>query len=107
MHLLQAPESGWTPRTQICSGLSGHGIKELYDTMRDYMVFTKANNYFLEKRKNQQYELFLDSIEEQLKKKFYSNADVAESILKIKGMDNFQPFTEAKKILGRFLGNTD
>lgn len=105
LHLLQAPESGWTTQTHICSGLTGFGMKELYEMMENYQAFTKTNGYFLQKRKKQQYDLFLDSLEEQLKSRFYSDAQVADNIRAIKEAENFQPFTEAKKILSQFLNN--
>src|SRR5690606_23289576 len=72
MHLLQAAESGWRARTQICSSVNNFGIAEIYTMIVEYKQFVTANNYFFEKRKQQQYELLLKTIDEQLRHTFYS-----------------------------------
>ena len=105
--MLQAPESGWTARTEICSGLTGKGIPEIYQMMQDYRSFTISNNYFFEKRKSQQHQLFLSSLEEQLVKRFFSDNNVSQKIKDLKKSGNFHPFSEAKKILDEFLNKTN
>jgi LAO/AO transport system kinase len=105
MHLLQVSESGWTPRTQICSSLTGEGIADVYKIILEYQEFVNVNHYFFEKRKQQQFQLFLNTLEEQLKYRFYSDAIVQKKINEIKSASEnsaIQPFSSAKNVLDGF-----
>jgi LAO/AO transport system kinase len=102
LHLLQENESGWITRTEICSATENSGIAGIYNMIEEYRLFTQVNNYFSKKRKQQQFELFLNTIDEQLKDRFYSNPGISEKINAIKNMNSIQPFTLAKKILEDF-----
>jgi LAO/AO transport system kinase len=102
MHLLQAPESGWTTRTLICSSLNNSGIPEIYKMIEEYKVFVTSNNYFTQKRNTQQFELFLNVLDDQLKNRFYSDAKMISKINAIKKERSIQPFTLAKKLLDTF-----
>ena len=102
MHLFQASESGWIPKTQICSSTENKGIDEVYKMIEEYKNFTTVNGYFLQKRKEQQFDLFLKTIDEQLKQKFYSDPKIHAAIEEMnsnKNDQNIQPFSLAKKML--------
>lgn len=103
MHLLQPPESGWTPRTQICSATENTGMGDIYAMIDEYRRFTAGNHFFPKKRKEQQFELFLNAIDEQLKERFYSDASVQEKISRIRSQENIQPFRLARDLLSDFL----
>lgn len=107
MHLLQAHESGWITRTQICSALKNEGISEVYNMIKEYKQFVISNNYFNAKRKQQQFDLFLNAIDEQLKDRFYSDSKVLKKIESLKKQSVIQPFTSAKNILNEFLKQPD
>lgn len=102
LHLFQASESGWIPKTQICSSTENKGIDEVYKMIEEYKNFTTVNGFFLQKRKEQQFDLFLKTIDEQLKQKFYSDPKTHAAIEEIyshKNDQNIQPFSLAKKML--------
>lgn len=103
MHLLAPPESGWIPRTQICSGLNGTGMKEIYDMVSQYKTFAIGNNYFFDKRKQQQFSLFMENINEELRLRFFSKPEVIEKIDAFKTSKNAQPFSASKQILDDFM----
>lgn len=103
LHLLQPHESGWTTRTQICSAIDNYGIAEVYDMIEEYRRLVTSNSYFLEKRKQQQFDLFLNAVDEQLKSRFYSDPEIQRKIRAIKNEKTIQPFSLAKKILKDFL----
>ena len=48
MHLLQAPESGWTPRVLTCSAVDNIGMNEVYDMIEEYRLFSASNDYFFD-----------------------------------------------------------
>ncbi|MEO6302259.1 MAG: methylmalonyl Co-A mutase-associated GTPase MeaB [Bacteroidia bacterium] len=106
MHLFQASESGWIPKTQICSSTENRGINEVFKMIEEYKNFTVTNGFFDNKRKEQQFDLFLNTIDEQLKQKFYSDPKINSEIEKLrsnKNSQNIQPFSLAKKMLDEFL----
>jgi LAO/AO transport system kinase len=103
MHLLQAPESGWTTRTLICSSIENYGINEVYKMIEDYKQFTISNSYFEQKRKQQQFELFLNAVDEQLKERFYSDKNVQKKMQDLRKGQIQQPFALAKSLLNDFL----
>jgi len=109
MHLFQAAESGWIPKTKICSSIENKGIDEVYAMIEEYKNFTITNGFFLQKRKEQQFDLFLKTIDEQLKQKFYSDSKINSAIEELRSKNteqNIQPFSLAKKMLDDFFKRT-
>jgi LAO/AO transport system kinase len=105
MHLLQQPTSGWIPKTMICSGITNMGIEAVYQMIESYRQMVTASGYFYEKRRSQQYELFLNAVDEQLKQRFYFDQEVQRKINEIKvskNTEDFQPFSAAKLIIEQF-----
>jgi LAO/AO transport system kinase len=102
LHMLQAHESGWTTRTLICSAIENTGIAEVYRMIDEYKRFTNDSGYFDKNRNAQQFELFLNSLDEQLRTKFYSNPSLQQKIVEIKHEKMIQPFSLAKKIIKEF-----
>jgi LAO/AO transport system kinase len=83
LHLLQLPESRFLPKVQLCSSLENTGVAEVFALINNYRTHVTTNSYFGEKRKQQQHHLFHSILNESLKKKFYSRADVIKAIEKI------------------------
>ncbi|MBX3163855.1 MAG: methylmalonyl Co-A mutase-associated GTPase MeaB [Bacteroidetes bacterium] len=106
MHLLQAAESGWRARTQICSSVNNFGMAEIYTMIVEYKQFVTANNYFFEKRKQQQYELLLKTIDEQLRHAFYSNPEIKKQLEQLKSRSEKEnlPFSLGVELVKKFLG---
>lgn len=108
MHLFQASESGWIPKTMLSSGLDNSGNAEIYNMLSEYKRLTKANGFFYSQRKSQQYDLLLNIMDEQLKQRFFSNELVKSKLeaLKIKNVTSaIHPFSVANEILNAFLND--
>lgn len=108
LHFLQMPKSGWMTKTQICSSYTNLGIADVYKMIIDYRQFVNTNNYFLQKRRSQQFELFLNAIDDQLKNRFYSNYLIENKINEIKQENlnhQIQPFSLAKSLINDFFKN--
>lgn len=105
MHLLQASESGWRARTHICSSINNFGIAEIYKMIVEYKQFVTANNYFFEKRKQQQYDLLLKTIDETLRHAFYSDAEIKKQLENLKHRSEKEniPFSLGVELVKRFL----
>ncbi|MDT8309790.1 MAG: methylmalonyl Co-A mutase-associated GTPase MeaB [Bacteroidales bacterium] len=105
LHLLPEPPSGWTPVTGICSAISGKGIDEVWNTIREFCVFTKNNGYFEENRKKQNIQIITESIKEQLENDFFSNEAVKSLLPKLEKMtaeNKISGYIAAKKLLDAF-----
>ena len=76
LHLFPAKKSGWIPTTTACSAITHEGISDVWETIQKFLELTKGNNYFFEKRKEQNQYWMLETINEQLKTNFYNNPDI-------------------------------
>ncbi|HWS59419.1 MAG TPA: methylmalonyl Co-A mutase-associated GTPase MeaB [Flavobacterium sp.] len=102
LHLFPAKKSGWTPTTSTCSSITHDGIPEIWKTIEKFLKLTKENNYFSEKRKEQNQYWLLETIDEQLKTNFYNHPDIKKSIDTIKKAvqnDEISPFAAAQELL--------
>lgn len=105
LHLFPLPESGWSPKVLLYSGYYGTGIKEIWDMVDDYVDFTRKNGYFYHRRNEQSKYWMYETINEQLKSKFYNNPEV-QSELKICEQQvlksQISSFIAAKKVLNLY-----
>ncbi len=76
LHLFPPTASGWKPEVLTYSGYYEIGIPEVWDMIDRYFDFVKANGYFDAKRREQARWWMYETINEQLRKHFYDNADV-------------------------------
>lgn len=83
LHLFPMPDSGWLPRVKICSSLNKTGLDELWEDIKDYLSFTRANGYFESRRLMQSKHWFYQAIDEAMKHRFYSNKRVEEELARI------------------------
>lgn len=105
LHLFPMPESQWSPEVLLYSGYYEIGIKEVWDMVDRYVAFTKGNGYF-EFRRNEQSKYWMyETINEQLKSKFYRNLKIQEElkIYEKQVLDSqLSSFAAAQKILDTY-----
>ncbi|MDO1501113.1 methylmalonyl Co-A mutase-associated GTPase MeaB [Winogradskyella maritima] len=82
LHLYPEKASGWSPKTAICSALKNEGISEIYDMILDYLDTVKANNFFEHNRNEQNTFWLKQTIEEQLKSRFYNQPQLEDELQK-------------------------
>ena len=105
LHLFPAKKSGWIPTTAACSAITHEGISDVWETIQKFLELTKGNNYFFEKRKEQNQYWMLETINEQLKTNFYNNPDIQKSLDTTKKAvqnDEISPFAAAQKLLDKY-----
>ena len=108
LHLFPAKKSGWTPTTSTCSAITHDGIPEVWETILKFLELTKGNNYFFEKRKEQNQYWMLETINEQLKTNFYNHPEIQnllDSTKKAVQNDEISPFAAAQILLEKYLNN--
>jgi LAO/AO transport system kinase len=105
LHLFPAKKSGWTPTTATCSAITHEGISGVWETIQKFLELTKSNNYFFEKRKEQNQYWMLETINEQLKMDFYNQIEIQEALDTTKKAvqnDEISPFVAAQKLLNLY-----
>ena len=105
LHLFPAKKSGWIPTTATCSAITHDGIAEVWETIQKFLELTHSNNYFLEKRKEQNQFWMMETINEQLKNNFYSHPKIAKLLDKNKkAVQNgeISPFAAARLLLENY-----
>jgi len=102
LHLFPAPESGWKPKVLTCSAYLKTGIKEIWQTIDEYLNHVQGNNYFQHRRNEQSKFWMYETINEQLRKDFYQNEQIKtlmeeseEKVLK----EEISSFVAAKRLL--------
>jgi len=63
LHLQEALASGWTPKVLTMSAIENKGVDEVWNMIRKYEDFTKANGYFVDNRNHQKKQWLEESLE--------------------------------------------
>lgn len=107
LHLFPATESGWVPKAVTCSSVYKTGITEIWETVNQYMAFTKANGYFSHRRSQQAKYWMYETINEELKNRFYHSTQVSTMIKWIEHEvthNKLSSFAAAQKLLDVYFG---
>ena len=102
LHLYPLKESNWQPKVLMASALQNDGIIQVDIMIKNYFKLTKKNNYFEEKRNQQNKYWLLATIEQQLKNNFYNNPKIKDALAKeIADLKNgtTTPFNAADRLL--------
>jgi LAO/AO transport system kinase len=105
LHLFPAKKSGWIPTTSTCSAITHDGISEVWETILKFLELTKTNNYFFEKRKEQNQYWMLETINEQLKTNFFNHAEIQKLLEENKKAvqnSEISPFAAAQILLEKY-----
>jgi LAO/AO transport system kinase len=105
LHLFPAKKSGWTPTTTTCSSITHEGIPGVWETILEFLEITKGNNYFFEKRKEQNQYWMMETIDELLKSTFYNHPEIQrllDTTKKAVQNDEISPFAGAQKLFNYF-----
>ena len=78
LHLFPPTTSGWMPEVLTYSGYYELGIAEVWEMIDRYFAFVKANGYFQKKRTQQSRYWMYETINEQLRQRFYNDPGVQE-----------------------------
>lgn len=105
LHLFPAKKSGWVPTTSTCSSITREGISEVWETINKYVGQTQSNNYFYNKRKDQNQYWMLETINEQLKTNFFNHPEIEKLLEENKKAvqnDEISPFAAAQLLLEKY-----
>ncbi len=105
LHLFPLPKSGWAPKVLLYSGYYEIGIKEIWNMIDDYISFTQKNGYFDYKRREQAKYWMYETIDEQLKSRFYTDSLIVKKLAELEKnvLDSkMSSFVAAKKVLDEY-----
>lgn len=111
LRLFPPTESGWQPEVLTYSGYYEIGISEVWEMIDRYFAFVKENGYFEQKRLQQARYWMYETINEQLRRHFYENPDIASMLDRKEQLvlaNRQSSFTAARDVLDAyFLKNRD
>ncbi|WP_419956198.1 methylmalonyl Co-A mutase-associated GTPase MeaB [Neobacillus niacini] len=85
LHFLQPATKGWASKAYTCSSLTGEGIREVWDVIKDFEEKGKSSGVFAERRKGQQRDWIYSLITDQLHYSFFHHPEVK---LKLPQLEN-------------------
>jgi LAO/AO transport system kinase len=105
LHLFPAKKSGWIPTASTCSSITREGISEVWETINQFVTQTKTNNFFFDKRKDQNQYWMLETINERLKTNFFNHPEIEKLLEENKKAvqnDEISPFAAAQLLLEKY-----
>lgn len=102
LHYFPPTESGWVPRVECCSSLTGYQIDIVWNIISEYVQFTKSNGYFQKNRNLQQTSAFYQTVEESLKKIFFQDPAIQQHFRELEtqiSLNQITPYKAASTIL--------
>lgn len=108
LHLFPAAESGWTPAVTTASSYENTGIEDIWSKMMEFRALVDGNGYFQENRKRQQIQWMYNNIHEELRRLFYSNTVIKDSLRDLEKEileSRISPVKAAEKIIAEFKNN--
>ena len=108
LHMFPPKNSGWQPTVSTCSSYTKDGIDEVWNTILIYLELTKGNNFFNDKRQNQNQFWMMETINEQLKNNFYNHPEIItllETNKKAVQNNEVSPFAAAMILLKKYFKN--
>lgn len=102
LHLYPPKESGWKPSIGLCSAINREGIEEVWQMIQSYEELVKKNQYFYHKRKQQNKNWLLQTIDEHLRSRFYNRPEIREKLKEqLQAVENGEvsPFAAAQLLL--------
>jgi len=101
LHYLQPATEGWKTHAYMASSLTGEGIEDLWNIIKDFENNTKASAVWEKRRKNQAKEWIHAIVNERLREIFLKHPEVEKMLpgLEVDVMNGQMPATSAAKLL--------
>jgi LAO/AO transport system kinase len=81
LHYLQPATAGWDTTALTCSALTGLNIQEIWAKIAEFILFTKSNGSFEQRRCNQNLEWLNSMLMEALSQMFFDNKTIKNAYL--------------------------
>ena len=105
LHLYPPKKNGWVPKVLNCSSLTGEGIADVWNLIREYILKNKRIGHLQANRKEQNKNWLLQAVDDLLKTGFYSHPGVQKRLKKMTAevQANLKsPFMAAEELLAYY-----
>ncbi len=105
LHLFPLAESGWSPPVMTCSSRDMVGINEVWNEILNYVIYTKGNGYFVNRRRDQSKYWMYETINEALRSGFYNSKSIQQQMPLIESRvlnESISSFAAAKELLDKY-----
>lgn len=103
IHMFPPTDSGWIPKVEICSSVTGSGIPEIYKLLNTYKDHCMLNGFFQLKRKQQQIDILKETLNNDILQYIYQKHLLNEKLNNLNAKENLNPFKEAHVLLKEIL----
>lgn len=110
LHLFPPSDSGWIPRTELCSALENKGIDALWAMMEEHNRLMVGSGHFEEQRDTQARFWMQSAIRERLEQAFFTMPEVAKRLKTLEAAvvaREISPFAAADELLKLFQQRAD
>ncbi|GAB4256608.1 MAG: methylmalonyl Co-A mutase-associated GTPase MeaB [Saprospiraceae bacterium] len=83
LHLFPPKESGWAPKANTCSALTGQGLEALWETIETYFSKTLSTGWLLENRRRQQKAWLHEALVSALRKRIFEDKNLKGRLQKL------------------------
>ena len=105
LHLFPLPESGWETRVLTCSARFNLGIDEVWETIHEFINYTKNNGHFEQNRSEQAKYWMYETINQILRDNFYQTDYIRNQLEKYENEvleGKMSSFMAAKDLLNQY-----
>lgn len=88
LHLFPPTGSGWIPSAMTSSAVTGSGLEEIKQKIFEYFKLTRQNGYYYKKREEQARFWMYETINEEIKNRFYDNPSVKQKLAEYEKLVN-------------------
>ena len=102
LHLYPEKSSNWQPKVTLCSALKNEGVDTIWNIILQYVETTSQNNFFNQKRYQQNKYWLIQTIEEQLKSNFFNKPKIKKALenqIQLIAENKTTPFAAADYLL--------
>jgi len=107
VQLLPPHPSGWVPRVLMCSSAEGSGIAEVWQAVQEAVQQFHQSGYFDRQRRQQALYWLRQSVEDELRRRFYRNEAVQQLLSTLEAEvaeGRLSPFAAADRLLQAYDG---
>jgi LAO/AO transport system kinase len=105
LHLFPPNNNNWIPQVQTVSALENEGMDKTWTMVESFVLQTKTNGHFEQRRKEQQVYWMNETIREEILHDFYTDKDIQKKLTELKkqlGDGKITSREAAKKILNLY-----
>ncbi|GMT44921.1 MAG: ATPase/protein kinase [bacterium] len=102
LHLFPPLPNGWQPSVMTASALYGENLSLVWQQIEKFLHLTKENGSFVKNRKNQDYNLFEETIHQAIHDHFFRHPEIKKRLTKYKTQilnRQLSPYEASQKLL--------